>query len=190
MRKLACLVLLAACAGDGGTQIRMNANDRAPAYGETPFPTDAVREGDRIGMIAGLDALVGNHAEIVAAQVAALDGFGLRPLVEFPLDGKLDPASIPARAEWLIDVDPASPERGRAIAVDVRYDGECDVIALSTVSGVVLREGTRYAAYIPTEIRDAKGDALSRGSFGKLADLDRWRTTHDALAELPRDIAG
>jgi hypothetical protein len=188
------LVVLVACGGDGGTSIKMSTSNDAPAYGESPFPTDAVRDGDHLGVIAGLDKLVVHHVDLVAAHIAALDGFGLRPLVEFPVDGKLDPASIPARTTdatiaALVDVDPASPERGRVLAMDWRYDAERDVLAGSPASGVVLREGTRYAAFVTTAIRDANGAALR--SLGSIPSGDRWRTTRDALAELDAErIAG
>lgn len=181
------LLVLAACGDNAGVGVRMTTADRAPAYGEAPFPTDAVKAGDRLGAIAGLDRLVAHHAELVTAHVAALDGFGLRPLVEFPVDGELDPASIPARTTTaeiaaLVDVDPGSPDRGRVVAMDWRYDPARDVIAGSPASGVVLREGTRYAALVTTAIRDAGGAPLR--ALGAIGGGARWRTTREALAEL------
>ena len=194
MKLSSCLLVIAACGGDDGTGVRMSTNERAPAYGEVPFPTDAVREGDHLGEIAGIDKLVAHHADLVTAHLAALDGYGLRPLVEFPLDGKLDPTTIPARTDSteiaaLVDVDPDSPERGRVLAMDWRYDETRDVLAGSPASGVVLREGTRYAAFVTTAVHDANGDALRAGSFGGLRG--RWQSTADAAREIGRDdIAG
>lgn len=196
MKPLALLApfapLLAACSGDGGATFTMSASSSPPAYGDAPFPTDAVREGDRLGMIAGLDALVGKQADLIGAHVAALDGFGIRPLVEFFADAALDPASIPARtadradAAGLVDVDPASPERGRVVAMDWRYDPARGVLAGSPASGEVLREGTRYAAFATTRILSADGEAVRRAGTlsSDLARHERWRTTAEALAEL------
>lgn len=189
---LAPLAALAACSGDGGATITMTASSVAPAYGETPFPTDAMRDGERLGVIAGLGALAGKHADLIGAHVAALDGFGLRPLVEFFVDAPLDPASVPARtadradAAGLVDVDPASPERGRVVAVDWRYDPARGVLAGSPASGEVLREGTRYAAFATTRLRAADGEAVRRAGAlsSDLARHARWRTTAEALAEL------
>jgi len=73
-----------ACDAPATSHVIMNAHTSAPAYGDVPFPTDAVRDGDHLGAIAGLDAWSVRHGELVAAHLAALDGFGLRPLVEFP----------------------------------------------------------------------------------------------------------
>ncbi len=194
-----CLLVLglAACGSDGGVTVKMTVSATAPAYGDTPFPTDALREGDRLGAIAGLDKLVGNHDDLVTAHIAALDGYGLRPLVEFFVDGELDAASIPLRttsrdaAGALVDVDPASPDRGRVLALDWRYNAERRVLAASPASGVVLREGTRYAAFITTALRDADGEPLHRAGalehLDSLAKHPRWQTTAEALAELDTD---
>ncbi len=200
MRVLATLVLgaaLAACDDSAPVTVTMVVSDEGPVYGATPFPTDAVREGDRLGRIAGLDAFATQNTELVIAHVAALDGFGVRPLVELFVDGDLDPTSIPARttvlgdAAALVDIDPTSPERGRVIAMDWRYDAVRRVLAGSPASGWVLREGTRHAAFITTQIRAASGDAIVPSAA--LASLDasgeRWATTASAYTELTEQVA-
>jgi dienelactone hydrolase len=178
--------------------VTMTVSEEAPAYGTTPFPTDALRDGDRLGRIAGLDALAGRNADLVAAHIAALDGFGVRPLVELFLDGDLDPASIPARtteltdAAVLVDVDPASPERGRVIAMDWRHDPTRRVLAGSPASGSVLREGTRYAAFVTTQIRAASGDAIEASpALTALVSATpaRWASTAEAHGELTAALA-
>src|SRR5260221_6624415 len=98
----------------------MHATSSAPAYGEVPFPTDALREGDHLGTLVGLDKVVTHHSDLVAAHLAALDGFGLRPLVEFFIEGgDLDPDSIVDGAAMLVDVDDGTP-----IAMDWHYDAD------------------------------------------------------------------
>jgi hypothetical protein len=192
MRPLVILALCGACSDDAGVSIIMKVADRAPAYGEAPFPTDAIRDGDRLGAIAGLEALVTRHTDLIGAHIAALDGFGVRPVVELFVDGALDPASIPARtaeladAAGLVDVDPASPERGRVVAMDWRYVPERGVLAGAPASGEVLRDGTRYAAFATTALRDEGGAAVRRAGAlsSDLARFERWRTTAEALAEL------
>lgn len=193
-------VALGACDDTRPVTVTMTASDEPPAYGTTPFPTDAIREGDRLGRLAGLGAIAGRNADLVVDHIAALDGFGLRPLVEMFVDGDLDPASIPAHtdaitdAAALVDVDPSSPDRGRVIAMDWRYDATRRVIAGSPASGNVLREGVRYAAFVTTAIRDASGSAMKpSAALATLATAGaRWHTTADAYAELAdeADIAG
>jgi len=188
------VVLLAACGDAPGVTVTMKATDAPPAYGTTPFPTDAVRDGDHLGLVAGLEGLAAHHGDLIAAHLAALDGFGVRPLVEMFVDGDLDPASLTAETAGLVDVDPASPERGRVVTMEWHYDADRRVLAGAPVGGEVLREGTRYAAYVTTAIRTTGGDALARSS-GLDAILGnppaRWQTTADAYRELANDrIAG
>jgi dienelactone hydrolase len=202
MGKLASFVLagavLTACSDDRTTVV-MTSADEPPAFGAAPFPTDALREGERLGMLRGLDAIVDRHADLIATQLAALDGFGLRPLVEFPLTGGLDPASVPAvtaaigDAAGLVDVDPASSERGRVIAMEWHYDDARRVLQGAPASGEVLREGTRYAAFVTSRIVAADGQALAKAeAFGELHGA-RWASTVDAMQEigaLNKDVVG
>ncbi|HSD86672.1 MAG TPA: hypothetical protein VLB44_04130, partial [Kofleriaceae bacterium] len=180
---------LAACEPDG-TSVVMTSADEAPVYGAAPFPTDALREGDHLGVLRGLDSIVERHTDLVAAQLAALDGFGMRPLVEFPLTGALDGATVPLHtaqlqdSAGLVDIDPGSPEHGRVIAMDWHYDDVRHVLAGVPASGEVLREGTRYAAFITSDLHDASDAPLVRAEA--FADLTaaRWQSTRDALREL------
>jgi pimeloyl-ACP methyl ester carboxylesterase len=198
MRLAIPLVLLFACGGDGdgGVAVIMKASDVPPPYGTTPYPTDALREGDHLA-VNGLGTLVGSHSDIVLNQINALDGFGVRPLVEFFVNGELDAATVPAHttavtdAAALVDVDPASPEHGRVIAMDWHYDAERHVVQGKPASGEVLLEGTRYAAFVTSDILTADGAALGRSSALDHLHSARWQTTTDALHELANDrIAG
>jgi hypothetical protein len=184
MSRLVVMASLCACSAPPVTVV-MDVGDEPPAYGDAPFPTDAVREGDRLGTIAGLDRVIGDRVDHVAMHVAALDGFGLRPTIEMFVDGAIDPDTI---GGVVIDVDPASPERGREIAIDWRYDDARGVIAGATAIGERLREGTRYAAAITTAVRDAAGEPIARSTaLGRLATGEapaRWESTAAAYAEL------
>jgi pimeloyl-ACP methyl ester carboxylesterase len=198
-RALALSVVLAAACGDlerVRPVLQVPEGDEAPAYGTVPFPTDALRgPGGTLEIIPGLRTIARNHADVLARHLATLDGFGLRPTVEFFLDGPLDAASLPAVSDAadapavVIDVDPSSPQWGRIVPYEWRYDPVRAVIAGAPVPGVVLREGTRYAAVVTDALLDDDGiplgrsDGLSRLAAG--ADVpDRWRTTSVALAAL------
>jgi len=198
-RLIAGAVLVGALAcSDPGTTVVMTTADEPPAYGTTPFPTDALREGNQLATLRGLDALLDRRADIIAAHFAALDGFGVRPLVEIFVTGALDEASIPthtaalADAAVVIDVDPDSPERGRVVAMDWHYDAGRLVVQGAPASGEVLREGTRYAAFVTTAIKP-----LRRASaFDDLPSRGRWQTTAetlrtlDAVTGIPDEIVG
>src|SRR3954466_4889942 len=106
----------------------MTIGETPPAYGEAPFPTDAVRVGAGLGTIRGLDKIVGAHADLLSAHLATLGGWGLRPAIEFFIAGPLDPATVPSAtsaltdALVLVDVDATTAERDAPIAMDWRYD--------------------------------------------------------------------
>ena len=189
MNRLVALLLVAACGDPPGTTFTMRVTDDAPAYGDAPFPTDAVKQGETIGSIAGLEHFASLKVELIDKQVGALDGFGVRPLIELFVDGELDdvPASTTAIEDvvGLVDVDPASTERGRVIAMEWRYDAERAVLAGSPQRGQVLREGTRYAAFATTALRDTTGARVDRAAaLDQLTSHARWQTTSAALAEL------
>lgn len=182
MRHVALALVLAAC-GDSSspaTAITMKVGSAPPAYGDAPFPTDALRDGDHLATLTGLDKIVGFHGDLVAAHLAALDGFGLRPLVEFPVEhGDLDPNSITDASAALVAVD-----TGEAIAMDWQYDATRHVLGGAPKSGQILREGTQYAAYLTTAVRDAAGAPLARSPGLDSLAPDRWRSTADAMHAL------
>ena len=179
------LVILASCSTTpSGVTVMMTSVDAPPRYATTPFPTDALRDGDHLATVMGLDKLVGRYSDLVAAHVAALDGFGVRPLVEFFLDGDADPATLTGDTAAVVDPD------GHAIVMDWNYDTDRRVLQGSPASGQVLREGTRYTAYVTSGVHDTSGRELQRSP-----ELDtivrspaaRWRSTAEAFHALQRD---
>jgi pimeloyl-ACP methyl ester carboxylesterase len=171
----------------------MDVSDVSPAYGRAPFPTDAMREGPKLGRITGLDAIARQYSDQIASHLQQLDGFGLRPTVEFFVQGPLDPDSIPATtsalsdAVFVLDVDPETPESGAPITFDWRYDAERNVVIGAPAMGTQLREGTRYAAVMTTDVRGADGQQLFPSwELERVANEPpaRWRTTGDAYKEL------
>lgn len=171
----------------------MDISANAPPYGRAPFPTDSLREGALLGHIEGLEGMAKQHFDLISAHLEGLSGFGLRPTIEFFVEGKLDPASIPATTRRLddalvvLDVDPDTAEQGAPLPFDWRYDESRGVIAGSPVPGTQLHEGTRYAAVVTTDVKSADGSPVF-GAY-ELAKLDndpplRWRTTGTAYRDL------
>ena len=195
MTRFALVMLVACNASSPGTTVTMTTSDAPPAYGTTPFPTDALRDGNHLGMIDGLDALAGLHADLIQAHLAALDGFGVRPVVEFFVDGPLDASTIPASTHdasdpaGVVDVDPASPEHGRVIAMDWHYDDTSGVVIGSPASGELLREGTQYAAFLTSDVHDTGGVSLHASTaLDQIASAsDRWQSTAAAKLALDDD---
>jgi pimeloyl-ACP methyl ester carboxylesterase len=171
----------------------MDVSSEAPRYGRAPFPTDALREGPHLGLIQGLDLVAKQHADLIAAHLEPLDGFGLRPTVEFFIQGEIDPATIPAQtsaltdALFVLDVDPNTGESGAPIPFDWKYDADRSVIVGAPAMGTQLFEGTRYAAVITTDVRSPDGESVFPSYQLELVAHDppaRWRTTGQALEEL------
>lgn len=161
----------------------------APAYGRAPFPSDAQRDGLHLGRITGLEGMAKQHADLIAAHLETLDGYGLRPTVEFFVEGSVDPESVPALTRSLddalivLDVDPDTGEDGAAIRYEWRYNDERHVISGSPAMGTQLREGTRYAAVLTTGVRSADGSPIfGAKELGLLEENPpaRWQTTADA----------
>ncbi len=208
------LLLGLACGPPGaieGTTVRFEPGAR---FWDAPFPSEHRREGDRI-RLSGLP----NPAaiEFVFALRRLLesdaDGFGLTSPIHLPLDGPIDPASLPDADEsvrpdapvYLLDVDPESPQRGRRHPVIAGFEtdpgpfGQANLLTLLPVQGLPLRESTLYAAVVTRSVRDASGAPL-----GAAANTRRLLEGHpvegipegpyavaaEALAAEPGEVAG
>ena len=188
------LLTLAAC-GDNlhGPVVIMDVSAEAPTYGRAPYPTDAMREGDRLGVITGLDRMARGKTDLLAAHLAELDGFGLRPAVEFFIDGELAPGTVPPHTSSLrdalvvIDDDPDSPDHGAVVPMDWRYDAAHSAIVGSPSPGTTLRAGTRYVAFVTSALRGTDGKHLERASGLGSLDAPRWASTAQALAAFSQD---
>lgn len=185
---------LAACGdNDHNARLLLDFGDAPPVYGRSPFPTDALREGAHLGRIAGLEGMAQQHGDLIAQHLETLDGFGLRPTVEFFVQGALDEATVPATTRTLadalvvLDVDPDTAEAGAPLPFEWRYIRERNVIAGAPALGTQLREGTRYAAVLTKDVHGLDGQPVF-GAY-ELAKLDheppaRWQTTARAYADL------
>ncbi|MCC7072221.1 MAG: hypothetical protein IT383_12915 [Deltaproteobacteria bacterium] len=192
------LTVAGACAPPVATAAFPAAND-TPTWGQAPFPSDLFVLEGRIGPIAGIDALAPLAVDVLGAQLATLDGFGLRPVIELPIAGPVDVESIPARtsdataAVFVIDVDEASPGYGSVVPYDWRWDAEGARVRGAIARGQVLRERTRYAAVLTEGVRGEGGRLGPAPGFVALreaapdalpAHLASTRAAVDAVARL------
>jgi hypothetical protein len=183
------LWLLVACQPDlpvDGPQVLFAPN---AGFWASPFPGDHRREG-----VVDLSELPGVEGVPLLERAVALldgieDGFGTTVPIWLPLDREVDlllPDAVGSLAVdatvGLVDVDPASPERGRRIPVSARVmagttasDPE-RALVLVPIHGVPLREGTRYAAYA----RTGTGLVPSAGLDAALANPG-WQEAADEL---------
>lgn len=190
--------LLSGCAPPVATA-RFPAPGEVPTWGQAPFPSDLFVTEGRIGPIAGIEELAPLAVDVLNAQLGALDGFGLRPVIELPVAGTLDAASLPARSAdsaapiFVLNVEAGSPGYGEVIAYDWRLDADGSRIRGAIARGQVLREKTRYAAVLTEGVRGAGGRLGPSAGFEALrsstpeslpAHFRSTRAALDAVAAL------
>lgn len=204
MRTLLPLVLglslvIAACGDDGGGDegplgpralFKLNPSSAAEFY-DLPFPSDLRRDPD--GTISLAHFPDPSPRIIVPDYVRAaeeLTGFGTTTVVYFRFSESVDPTTLPATADetlsenataFFVDVDPASPERGRRHPAVVVYQDEptkywaSHTVAIRPVIGRPFAWGRKYAAVITRGVlpkdgdhfeRDRDFDAILRGEGG------------------------
>lgn len=170
------------------------------------------------GRVALADFPNPDGTPIVATVLGLLEGesgWGTTSGVFLPTDAPIDAASLPdvfgsleaGASAYLVDVDPASPERGRRFPVVASarspvgpHDFDQGLVLLP-FQGVPLRPGTRYAAVVTTSVHTIEGKALvpsvatrslEDGSpdpaFGDAADT--YLEVYDELSASGADIAG
>lgn len=158
------------------------------------------------------------RTRIVGQLLALLEnapGFATTSAIFFPLSGAIDPSSLPDVHEsieddasvFVMDVDPASPERGSRHPIVARFDVDPgpfavpNVLALLPLQGRPLHAGRTYAAVVTTRVLGTDGaplgiapptSALARGERPEgLSDAAYavHEEAMDALRELGVDLS-
>lgn len=163
-----------------------------------PWPDERLRREDGRLDLSGFPRGAGAPIRDAALDaLATADGFGVASAVLFPLDGPLDPRSLPSveasvepgSAVFVIDVDPDSPERGRRAPIDARYladggpYGGTDLLVVLPYPGVPLAPDTLYAVVVTTRLRRADGARLRRSDPSSTETTAHGRA-REALDEL------
>ena len=161
-----------------GTRVAFDPAARSEFW-SLPFPSDLRREPDgtfNLTRYPGPRSLI-SEAWLKTADAQLTEGWGLTPGVFFTLDGPVEPSSLPATPAastekgatvYLVDVDPASPERGRRFPLEVAFDAEGgstrpgNLLSLVQVFGFARRPGTLYAAVITDGVKDGAGEPVGR----------------------------
>ncbi|MCB9539069.1 MAG: hypothetical protein H6704_22805 [Myxococcales bacterium] len=148
--------------------------DDTDTFYDRPYPSDARLDAEgrpRVGALPRPGALPIIEGLLQAAGQRR--GWPTTPVVWFRFDGPLAPRDPEAvvtpdadAAILLLDVDPASPERGRAVPVVAQTlapDGYIPehLLAVAPRPGFVLRAATTYAVVVRTSAGDAEGAPLA-----------------------------
>lgn len=207
---LAAVAAVAGCAADG-TAVPMPHPLYGPAASTalSPYPSNRYTTPDpttptglrvHVDATTTADPLVSTIASTVAT-LDELDGFSTLGGVTTTFSDELDRASFtrppdgyasPGAPMALVDVDPASPEQGRAFGLVPRYvssnddpDATGPEFTLIAEPATPLRPKTRYAFVLTDAIKTAAGDALvatqdTRALLGG-AEGDYGRSVLDAM---------
>lgn len=213
---LACLVAVAACSSESTTP----ANDGAvrsvfvvPAsldelrdatWFDHPFPSDLRRAADGTARFDGFPnpTSLPLLAQYIDDTKGLLQGFSPNAAAYLRFSGPIDPASLPADPQaataadasvQIVDVDPASPERGKRALAQLHWQKEAGVywaastLAVRPMLGRPLRPKTKYAVVVTNKVRAEGGGAVGRAAdldevTGLAPATDRTRAAHDAFA--------
>ncbi len=195
-----------AVAGDGGVaasaRVVFGLADDPMDFGDIAFPDDLYL--DAAGRIA-LGAIPSEERSLdpafpraLRASLATLDGFGTTSPVFFPIEGDLDPASLPSSAAasltedasvFLLDVDTASPAPFTRVPAMVTWDRARRYLVVAPADGHPFSPGRRYAAVVTSSVRAADGAPL--GADPRFAQIrDAMTRPPDALAGAAHDEYG
>jgi hypothetical protein len=149
-----------------------------PTFFDHPWPSDL--RLDPVTSAPRLEGYVNPRRrpildEYVASMRGVLDGFSPIAAGFLRFSGPLDPASLPqdpraaremTSSVQLIDIDPASPERGQRRPLTVVFRGADEVyappntLAFAPTLGYPLRRKTRYALVVTDAVRGARGERV------------------------------
>jgi hypothetical protein len=181
---IAAALLLAACGGDDstpaptGTRLVMDldADLTTPArFFDVPYPSDLRKDADGHPILDGFanpnDVFI-LHGLVANAEDAV--GFPVIPVTHFRFTAALAPQSVDdviaadaSATVLLVDVDPASPERGGLVPTIAQtlepdiYTAE-NVLSVAARPGFMLRPSTRYAVVVTRDLGDARGKPLTQ----------------------------
>jgi hypothetical protein len=157
-------------------------------FGAIPFPDDLYRDDAgviQIGELPGEEGSIsGAFFESLRTGLREVDGFGASSAVFFPVEGALDPTSLPAdpaatvregASVFLVDVDPASPDAMMRVPAEVRWNARTGLLSIRPADGHPLHEERAYAAVVTTNVRGADGLPI--------APAETFAAVRDASAE-------
>jgi hypothetical protein len=171
-----------------------------------PFPSDLRREPDATGTarFKGFpnprqEPILDNY---IGALAGLLDGFSPTTAAYLRFTGPIDPSTLPqdppasiaeGAAAFILDVDPASPERAKRKLASMKWQGsegvywQPNTLAVMPMLGEPLRPKTKYAVVVTSKVRAADGGAIAPNeelaeALGQKPATDRTRAAHDLFA--------
>lgn len=181
------------------------------AFFDHPFPSDLRKDANGAIVFKGFPnpSTLPLLAQYVAETEGLLKGFSPAAAAALRFDGAIDPSSLPAdppatlardAAVQIVDVDPASPERGQRHLAQIHWQEAegaywpSNTLAVMPMLGRPLRTKTRYAVVVTNKVHAASGATISAASdleevLDRKPTTDRTRAVHDLYAPAVTELA-
>ena len=147
-----------------------------------PFPSDRYTVADwtqntfkRINLPKPDCAVLPSDCEDITV-LNTLDGFNTQPRISVPFTGAIDPARISSDTVYLVNLGDTQGGRGHGNKVGInQISWEPASNTQVFESDELLQQHSRYALVVTTGVRDAAGDAIEVGRFGRF-HRGGWRS--------------
>ena len=172
----AALMALPVLAMSAGVSVKFELNDPSAS----PFPSDRFTRPDwaqrtfKTVKLPKPDCAVRPSDCADIDVINTLDGFNTQPRITVPFTGDIDPASVNSETVFLVNLGDTLSGKGFGHRVGINQIA-WDVSSKTLIfeSDELLNEHSRYLLVVTTGVRDAAGDRIEAGRFGRFRD--DWR---------------
>ena len=159
-----------------GVSVKFDVNDP----NASPFPSDRFTRPDWSQRTSKLVKLPKPNCADRPSDCAdidvinTLDGFNTQPRITVPFTGNIDVSSVNSKTVFLVNLGDTLSSRGFGQRVGINQIA-WDVASKTLIfeSDELLNEHSRYLLVVTTGVRDAAGDPIEAGRFGRFKD--DWR---------------
>ena len=181
------------------------------AFFDHPFPSDLRKDASGAVVFKGFPnpSAVPLLVQYVTQTEGLLKGFSPAAAAGLRFEGPIDTSSLPAdppaslaadSAVQIVDVDPASPEKGKRHLAQIHWQANegiywpSNTLAVMPMLGRPLRTKTRYAVVVTNKVRAATGAPISASAdleevLDRAPVTDRTRAVHDLFAPAVKELA-
>ncbi len=165
-----------------GTSVRFDLSN--PNGG--PFPSDRFTRADWTQQTFRRVNLPKPDCAVLPSDCAdidvinTLDGFNTQPRITVPFSGPIDPATVSSETVYLVNLGDTLNGKGYGQKVginQVAWDVASNTLVFE--SDELLAEHSRYLLVITDGVRDAAGDRIEAGRFGRFHRGEKNRNHHD-----------
>jgi hypothetical protein len=189
---IAALGLAPALTLAAGVAVRFDVSDP----NASPFPSDRFTQPDWTNNTFKRVALPKPNCAIRVSDCAdidvinTLDGFNTQPRITVPFTGSIDLASVNSNTVYLVNLGDtiSGAGAGRKVGINqIQWDSAAKTLVVE--SDELLEEHSRYLLVVTNGVRDAAGDPVEAGDFGRFRhDLNYGQTKDRALADYRKTL--